>query len=120
MAILSLYVHPRGQLTLHRQGFSWLAAIHPALWALHRRMWLTAIAVTLLIPHVYGWVFKAIHVLPPGKLPGLLSISWLLLCAVIWGAFANRGHRKYLELRGYRLMAVETEETIPHEGIHAK
>jgi hypothetical protein len=83
-------------------------------------MWVTAIAVTLLIFHVYGWVFKAINVLPRGRLPGLLGISWLLLCAVIWGAFANRGHRKYLELTGYRLLATETGETIPQEGTRAK
>jgi hypothetical protein len=121
MAKLSLYVHPQGQLILHRAGFSWLAAIHPFFWALHRRMWVTAIAGSFLLWLLYSWLGKAVALLPiDRRLAGLLAIGRILLYALIWGMFINRWHRKYLELRGFRLMATEACQTIAQTASGAK
>ncbi len=109
--MLSLYVDDSGRSALHRGGFSWLAAIALPLWALHRRLWRTLLAVSLLLPLLHALLSRLIETVPDQATQGLLALAWLLAWSLACGAVANRWHRHCLERAGYRMIATELPRT---------
>jgi len=97
MSQLSLYSNGRGHCVIHYEGFSWLAAIMPLIWALQRRLYLVA-GFCL----VYSIGYAAL--IP--QLGGTLKIVLYVAQIVIFGSFANRIHRALLERNGW----IRTEE----------
>jgi hypothetical protein len=100
---LSLYVSPKGQCVMHFSGFSWLAALVPLVWALHRRLY--GLAALILV-----------YTMANNGLMELLGVNFqifmLVLQFVVFGLFANRFHRFLLERRGW----LRTEEESPRFG----
>jgi hypothetical protein len=114
--MLSLYVDDSGRSSLHRSGFSWLAAIALPLWALHRRLWRTLIAVSLLSPFLHTLVGHLNERVPGQVAQGLLALAWLLAWSLACGAMANRWHRHCLERAGYRVIATEPPPPVCPRG----
>jgi len=102
MSQLSLYVNDRGRCVMHYSGFSWLAGIALAVWALQRRLYLVA-GIAL----VYGIVYNVFIIQFNGTVQVL---AWVIQFAVI-GALANRLHRVLLERQGWLL--TEQERATP-------
>jgi hypothetical protein len=113
MALLSLYIDPRGRVALHTQGFSWLAALGLPLFALRHRLWGTLAAAALLTP--WPWLVLDIAHEEAPALVSTLGVAWLLLWSAVCGRFAPRWHRRSLERRGYRRFATE-EPAAPAAG----
>lgn len=107
MSRLSLYINPRGASTLHRSGFSWLAAVAWPLWALHRRLWWVLLASFPLTLSLHSFANWAIGLVPGETAQGLLALGWLIGGSLLSGRWANTLHRTLLERAGYRMTATE-------------
>jgi len=82
---------------MHFSGFSWLAALFPLIWALHRRLY--GIAALILIYTIANNYFI-------GQLGPSFQIALLVIQFPVFGLFANRFHQVLLERRGW----LRTEE----------
>jgi len=82
---------------MHFSGFSWLAALVPLVWALHRRLY--GLAVLILV-----------YTIANNRVMDLLGMNFqiflLVLQFIFFGLFANRVHRFLLERQGW----LRTEE----------
>ncbi|MBV9891947.1 MAG: hypothetical protein JO090_13810 [Rhizobacter sp.] len=95
MRRLRLYVDDRGRLAMNDSGFSWLAAISLALWALQRRLYVLAALSLALSAAVNVWLDSRAQ-----------AIAFVVQF-VAFGALANRLQRVHLERTGWRLTAEE-------------
>lgn len=95
MGRLRLYVDDRGRLAMNESGFSWLAAISLALWALQHRLYALAVGALALSAGVNVWLDSSAQ-----------SIAFVVQF-VAFGALANRIHRAHLERTGWRVTAEE-------------
>lgn len=96
-----LYVNDRGDCVMHVTGFSWLAAFALPLWALHRRLYILAVLMFVVI--------NLVNLSARVDLQLALFLVQFLIC----GSQANRAHRLLLERRGWRVTA---EEPAPFKG----
>lgn len=104
---LSLYVSKSGRSVLHYSGFSFLAAIFPVVWALHRRLYgIAALALVYAI---------ALGVLIGGWPPAVQALV-IVAQVVLFGFTANRLHAFLLERRGWVLTASELPQAGEGEG----
>jgi hypothetical protein len=95
MGRLRLYVDDRGRLAMNHPGFSWLAAISLPVWALQRRLHALALAAFVLSGVINVWFGST------GQ-----AVAFVLQF-IVFGALANRLHRRHLERGGWRITAEE-------------
>jgi len=95
-----LYINDRGDCVINDSGFSWFAAIALPVWALHRRLYLLA-----LIMSVASFVVNF-----SADASTQLLVVVVVTQFVLYGSLANLVHRRLLEQQGWRVTAEEPEQ----------
>ncbi|MBM3952071.1 MAG: DUF2628 domain-containing protein [Rhodospirillales bacterium] len=85
---------PDRDVVLVKEGFSWPAFVFGPLWALTRRLWLTAVAFAFVLVGLEA-AMRAF------AFDGIVSAALILILSVAFGWLGNDLRRRKLERRGF-------------------